>query len=386
MHDKASIFSSDFFSLAVLANQRENVLVSPVSFLSSLSMLLSGLRNSTELELKHILNLKGLARHVIDDYFDLLIKSCDQNAESEVRYREILQIKHLLLVSKDLNISQEYTNLVEEKYHAEIVRVDFDGHDFNVNEWIKKQTHGLIDGFFDSPPTIRTNLVLLNSLHFQAIWQTPFRLSKHRTFNSEDNQSLTVQYMRASGRFNFKSVPLKVKNRFLSPPGRLQMVELPFYNSNISMVLLFPPKFEPIESLLSYPICQTVTKFIRKPNLIKTSFEIPKFKVKTGLGKCNILREMGASDIFSPSRDFSGISEELILPLFNVAHSVTVQFDESGTSVGAITYPDMFSCATTYTRANDPESMILDRPFIFVIYDKHHQLPLLMGTYRKFVS
>lgn len=53
--------------------------------------------------------------------------------------------------------------------------------------------------------TDETRLVLLNALHFKALWKVPFdpRLTQERMFHCANGSSLPVHMMRLTNRFNY---------------------------------------------------------------------------------------------------------------------------------------------------------------------------------------
>lgn len=53
--------------------------------------------------------------------------------------------------------------------------------------------------------TDETRLVLLNALHFKALWKVPFdpRLTQERMFHCANGSSVPVHMMRLTNRFNY---------------------------------------------------------------------------------------------------------------------------------------------------------------------------------------
>lgn len=68
----------------------------------------------------------------------------------------------------------------------------------------------------DGSLTDETRLVLLNALHFKALWKVPFdpRLTQERMFHCANGSSVPVHMMRLANRFNYGTGP-----QLVSPLG-----------------------------------------------------------------------------------------------------------------------------------------------------------------------
>ena len=106
----------------------------------------------------------------------------------------------------------------------------------------------------------------------------------------------------------------------------------------------------------------------------KVEVFIPKFKqeFKTDLGK--IVRSLGISGIFTPSKDFSKISDAEIA-VSDIIHQAFIQVDEEGTEAAAATVI-MMRCLGFV----EPSKFVADRPFHFHIVDVANELVLFSGA------
>ena len=92
---------------------------------------------------------------------------------------------------------------------------------------------------------------------------------------------------------------------------------------------------------------------------------LPKFRLETDYLLSDTLKNMGMSQAFSPSADFSGISESEGLMIGEVVHKAFVEVDEKGTEAAAAT-----AVIFSLTAAPMPGIVLnVDRPFIFYIRD-----------------
>jgi serpin B len=80
---------------------------------------------------------------------------------------------------------------------------------------------------------------------------------------------------------------------------------------------------------------------------------------------------MGAA--FSMAADFTGINPAGGLFITKVKHKTYVKVNEEGTEAAAVTSVEIGKSAST------PITVRIDRPFLFVIHDKHSKAMLFMG-------
>ena len=106
---------------------------------------------------------------------------------------------------------------------------------------------------------------------------------------------------------------------------------------------------------------------------------MPKFKSEFSAELSDSLQALGMTDAFDGKKaDFTalGTSDEGNICISNVFHKTFLQIDEEGTKAGAATAVDMtLECAIEYGR-----SVILDRPFLYMIVDLDTGLPVFLGV------
>ena len=90
---------------------------------------------------------------------------------------------------------------------------------------------------------------------------------------------------------------------------------------------------------------------------------------------------MGMPDAFSPfDADFTrlGASSRGNIFISRVLHKTYISVAEKGTKAGAVTVIEMADCAAA--ERIDPKSVILNRPFVFMLIDTETNLPFFIGT------
>lgn len=88
------------------------------------------------------------------------------------------------------------------------------------------------------------------------------------------------------------------------------------------------------------------------------------------------LRAMGMELAFTDAADFSRLAEKP-LKIDSVQHKVWLQLDEQGTQAAAVTSTLM--APTAAADMEEPKTIDLTRPFLFVIFDHETQSIVFLG-------
>ena len=113
-------------------------------------------------------------------------------------------------------------------------------------------------------------------------------------------------------------------------------------------------------------------------NFREGSIILPKFKIEYQTRLNEPLQALGMKNAFAAAADFSGIANERLF-ISEVKQKSFVDVNEEGTEAAAVTTVTMTALAA---RRSPPDSftMILDRPFFFVISDVSTGSILFMGV------
>ena len=110
------------------------------------------------------------------------------------------------------------------------------------------------------------------------------------------------------------------------------------------------------------------------------SIEIPKFKFSYEQELSDVLRTLGVKKAFLDDAEFSKMAETDtgVLKIDQVLHKTYIELDENGTRAAAATAVAMTKNATAMP--GEPETVILDRPFVYAIMDTQTNLPIFIGV------
>ena len=102
---------------------------------------------------------------------------------------------------------------------------------------------------------------------------------------------------------------------------------------------------------------------------------MPRFEFETSFSLVEALGSMGMPGAFSTGADFSGMTGNKDLFISDVIHKAFVSVDEDGTEAAAATAVVMKLTAIPA----EPLTVVIDRPFIFLIRDISTGAILFLG-------
>jgi serpin B len=341
----------------------ENILFSPYSISTAVSMVYEGARGETAEEIQSVFhfNTNETVRLLENkNLFETLNKA--QGSE--------LEIANDLWVQEGFPIEGSYASKLSEFYQSTPHQQDFyetpEEARLAINSWVENQTKNKIKDLFpEGSINNDTRLVLTNAIYFKGGWLHPFNPNKTRpdVFRVTESSNVTVDMMYLkSTRLNYTAI------------DGVQILELPYDNSSLSMVLLLPQNqtLAELELGLNY---DTVSSWIcnLKPRYVVT--HIPKFSFESKYLMKETLSEMGMPRAFiQDEADFTGINPDGMLYIGEVVHQAFIEVNEAGTEAAAATGVTI----QTYGSYGG-ERFYADHPFLFMIIDRQTDIILFMG-------
>ena len=228
-----------------------------------------------------------------------------------------------------------------------------------INEWVTEETEQKIEDLIPQGAIdAMTRLVLANAIYFNGSWFHPFRVddTSDSPFNLLDGSQGTVEMMHLP----------KEQLQYLRGEN-YQIVRLPYLSRDFSMIILVPDQglFDSVENQLG---AGWLDDALLNMGVVPVELKMPKFDFESTIDASMPLKEMGMKTPFDPAMaDFSGISQVLDLFISDVLHKATITVDEQGTEAAAATAVIM---GVTSAPVEEPVSLVIDRPFIYLIH--HH--------------
>ena len=354
-------FSFKIFKELASAENDSNVFISPLSISYALAMTANGANGETLQEMLSVLGFGNLTQEDLNSALSSLM-SLLTHADPDV----ILNISNSIWYRQGFPVEQTFLDINKKYYDAEIRPLDFASSDAVdiINSWVSTNTNGKIKEIIKQidPMTV---MFLINAIYFKGIWKYTF--DKEKTFQGE--------FTTLSGKqVECPMMQMKADLPYFETDD-FQAVSLDYGNGDFAMALFLPKsgkKAEDIVRLLNSSLWnKCVTEFDSGKQEITVI--LPRFKTRYEVTLNDTLKKMGMRKAFSGRQaDFSRMCKTFELYIDRVIHKTYVSVDEQGTEAAAVTVVEMRYTSTGM-------SINIDRPFVFVIYEKSSGTVLFEG-------
>uniref|UniRef100_UPI0037E7668F plasminogen activator inhibitor 1 n=1 Tax=Semicossyphus pulcher TaxID=241346 RepID=UPI0037E7668F len=368
LQDKQTDFGLKVFSQLVQDSADRNVAVSPYGVASVLAMAQLGAAGSTRKALTAAMGFtlqeRGMSRQQRLLHRDL---SSEEGVETASG----------VMVERKMSLEKGYRRALAKAFQTHPHQVDFTKPEqaINViNAWVSDHTAGSIPEFLASGSlSDETRLVLLNALHFEALWKVPFdpKLTQERMFHCANGSNVPVHMMRLTNRFHY--------GEFVTADGvDYDVIEVPYEGDSLSMFLVSPFEPEvPLSTLSADLSSQKIHQWRAELRNVKRQLALPRFSLDSEVNLKSTLLNMGLGDMFNlATADFTRITTDERLCVSKVLQRVKIEVNERGTKGSAATAAVMFSRMAV-------EELTLDRPFLFLIQHKHTGAVLFAGQFNQ---
>ncbi len=352
----------------------ENIFFSPYSVSIALAMTYAGARGQTQAEMADTLHFTlpqerlHPAFNALDQYF-LSLGQAAQSSEENQLFR--LNIANALWGQQGYEFLSEFLDTLAENYGAGLRLVDFSADPEaarqKINQWVSDQTEQKIKDLI--PPGAiddLTRLVLTNAIYFNAAWQYPFQKGAtiEKPFTLLNGEQTLVPMM-------------KLNESLLYGEGEnYQLVSLPYQGESLEMVVILPAAGQ-FESVRDRITLDWLTQALQGRQSHTVNLSMPKFKVETNYSLVDALSSLGMPTAFQPDQaDFSAMNGKRELFISDIVHKAFVNVDERGTEAAAAT---AVIVGITSVLPEEPVTMTIDRPFIFLIRDYQNGAVLFLG-------
>jgi len=264
----------------------------------------------------------------------------------------------------------DFVSLTQKYYGAGFNAVDFKNQTesarLTINSWVSEQTKQKINDLL-APGVLTdlTRLVLTNAIYFKGNWAVQFK--------KEDTHDLPF-YLGGGKTVNAPLMYRKGKYKYVETDS-LQVLELPYFGEELSMVVLLPKAKDGLAGLENELSADKLDEWLSQAYTNEVMVYLPKFKLESKFLLNQTLADMGMVDAFSVKADFSGIESKKELMITAVVHKAFVEVNEEGTEAAAATAV-VFGLKSMAVM--EPEFKA-DHPFIFLIRDNRSGAILFIG-------
>jgi serpin B len=348
-----------------------NLVISPASLTTALTMAWAGARGETAAQMRRALHLQGTPD-------EALAASGRLAATLQAPSRPLVfRIANQLFAEKTYKLVPAYVEKTRTAFGAPVELLDFlkapEPARVHINQWIESRTeHRIRDLMPPGAVTPLTRLVLVNAIYFLGTWEAPFDISATRP---------APFYLTPSQK---KMVPTMSRDGIFLSTGRkdgVTAVELPYKGGELSMMLLVPDKIDGLAAVESALSARQLDALQAAMTVGFVSLTMPKFELSPGsLALRKELEALGLRSAFDLKRaDLTGIAKPSAraerLFLQDVFHKTYVKIDEKGTEAAAAT-GDM---SVMGSDPPPPRPVRVDRPFLFLIRDNASGMILFLG-------
>lgn len=340
----------------------KNFLISPLSVMTAVSMTANGAAGNTLTQMEQVLG-KSLNIDEINQGLGAYYSFLEQNAPKAMAFANSLWLNEGLSMGE--RVREDFLKKNVDCFDAEIYKAAFDSQTLAaINRWVSDKTNTMIPTILDrlAPDSA---MILLNALYFDASWEDPFYTSNthEAEFTDADGNKQTIDMMGGSAGYYLES---ENYTGFMK-----EYKDVPF-----TFAALLPQEGTTVEELLQTLGSKGYSSLLSKASQESVSVRIPKLCFDAEYQLRDVLEQMGMTDAFSQvDADFSGMTGDKSLYIGKVIHKTCIEVTEGGTKAAAATAVDMRLKGVLIQK-----SVVLDRPFVFVILDKTYGLPLFIGA------
>ena len=265
------------------------------------------------------------------------------------------------------NFTASYKKTVGDYYLAQAGLVNNNNAVRTINDWASANTNGKIPNLINDPEFFAA---LVNAVCFKADWRREFspNATYKANFTNADNRTQETDFMRQTDYFNY----------FES--DKIQALEMPYKNSDISMYVFLPKSGETVEP---WDVSQALSGRMSNEEVI---VKLPKFTSEFSAELKDIMLALGVKTAFYPTNMeicdvmFEHVSPRRSIYVDAVIHKTFIQVDEEGTEAAAVT-AIMLQDASAAPRQEPPNEFTADHPFVYMIYDNENKTVIFMGDY-----
>lgn len=353
------------FGLRLLQQQyaaRNNLLLSPFSLMTALSMTYGGSYGETAEAFETLFGFDAnLSVH--GSFAALLPKITPKLATLYVANAIWPQTGYPVYAAFESMVTQQYGAAYEPLNYL----ADTDAY-LTINDWVAAQTESKIVDLIAEPLPTSTRMVLVNAVYFNALWAEAFDENATATepFYLSDDTPVDAAMMQKLDDFNYTTNDL------------YSAIEVPYTGREFSLIVLLPDTRETMEELLAALNEDGMDSVLDGLSEQQVQLVLPRFSFRWGTEDMSAsLQALGLENPFSSEADFRRLSDVGIgeLTISNVYHQTFIEVTEAGTEAAAAS-----AVVIAETAAPAYATFRADRPFLFFIRDNGSGILLFGGV------
>jgi len=351
-----------------LSQRKGNLILSPFSISTALSMLLSGARGQTAAGIATAIS-QSHAGAGYDAAVAALAAELTRQANSG---KNQLAIANGLWVEKGFPIEAAFEQTIQTLYGAPLRQLDFrtqtEQARETINSWTAAHTNDKIQDLF-APGSIdpTTKLVLTSAIYFYGKWNSPFSpdATHSEPFHLGEGGTTEAKFMHQKSDFLYSKTPAA------------QILEMRYKGTSLAFDILLPKAVGGLPDLEHSITADALQGWFGGLRSCKVDAAVPKFRAEAGFSLRDMLSHLGMAEAFSIGADLSGIDGRHDLSVGDVVHKAYVDVSEEGTEAAAATGITVRPLAMR--RMERVVVFRADHPFAFFIRDTASGVILFEG-------
>ncbi|XP_018788510.1 PREDICTED: serine protease inhibitor 42Dd-like isoform X2 [Bactrocera latifrons] len=359
-----NLFAADIFQALAQTRAQQNVVFSPASVQSCLALAFLGAEGETAQQLRSGLRLPAVLDKpsIAADYAAFLQKNFHKSANAAEDTPK-LRMANRVYVNESLELSAKFNELAKISFESEAVPTKFaDASNAvqTINTWVEHETEGKIMNLLQ-PDAVNaeTSAILVNAIYFKAKWLHPFSAfsTSDHEFRMSDGQTSTVPMMYGDERVKYGELAdLDAK-----------AIELPYKNSDLSMLVLLPNKVDGLAALEQKLTNADLNLVVERMRGADVDIILPKFRIEFEVDLKQPLQQLGMVNMFSGSADFSSLfASGPQQRVDDVKHKAFLDVNEAGSEAAAATFMKIVPMSLNLSQ----KVFKADHPFVFAIRNK----------------
>ncbi|XP_032823590.2 pigment epithelium-derived factor [Petromyzon marinus] len=359
-----------FRRAAAAADERSNVLLSPVALSTSLSMLLLGAApgSSSWKRLSKALNYDTVQQGDVHDLQRQLLATLGSEAKGQQQHAARVYLQ------RGLPPKEAYVADVLKFYGTEPkVLSGSTGRDLqDINGWLSQRTSGVLR---DAVPALPADLSLLlvSAMHVKAKWalQFPPEETAQGVFHAGGGKRGPVALRVATMRRD--DVPIRYG---LDTELGCRVAQLPL-QGGCSLLLFVPVEVTGNLTVVEESLTsEFVADIVRALHSVRARLSVPRLALRDAGDLAGAVKQLKLESLFSSDADLSALSEAQVgLAVSAVRHAALLELAEEGGGGGALDAAARGPAEEAHVHRME---FSVDRPFVFMVrHDATGALPLV---------
>lgn len=337
-------------------DEKKNTLISPFSVYYAMAMTANGARGKTLKEFEKVFGMK--------------LKALNAFSKNSAKTGKELQLANGIWFKDDEEVKtrESFLKKMKKLYASEVKEAPFTEATLkDINSWVEKKTKGMIPEILDE---IKEDAImyLVNALAFEAEWEEGYQEYDQidDSFTDYKGEKKEVTMMRSR------------ENIFVSDKEAKGFIK-PYKDSDYAFLCLVPNEGVDVLSYAKSLSGKKIENLLKNQERKSVEAGLPKFKSGFDIELSNVFKKLGLKAAFSNKADFSKMVDAKVpVGIGRILHKTFIEVDGLGTKAGAATVVEMMKM--TAVIEEKPETVIANRPFIYMIIDEKAGLPIFIGT------